>query len=80
MLLVAIAWLYVVVLMAVTETSVAAALATLIFFGVLPLSVVLYLMSAPARARARKRREAAERAGPPSAPPPLPPPGPAPGA
>lgn len=70
LILVALAWMYVVLLMAVTETSFAAGLATVLFYGVLPLSVVLYLMSAPARARARRRREATERLSPPTTPPP----------
>ena len=64
MYLVAIAWMFVVVLMAAAEAmspigSVLGALITLALYGVLPLSIVLYLMSAPARRRLRRAREAA---------------------
>ena len=64
MILVAIAWVYVVVMMAVAETmapngSVLGAFFTLLLYGVLPLSVVLYIMNSPARRRARRAREQA---------------------
>jgi predicted membrane channel-forming protein YqfA (hemolysin III family) len=62
MLLVAIAWIYVVLMMALVEAmspggTVFGALITLVLYGVLPLGIVLYLMSAPARRRLRLRRE-----------------------
>ena len=62
MYLVALAWLYVVVMMAVAEAmapngTLLGALFTLLLYGVLPLSIVLYLMGTPARRRARKRAE-----------------------
>lgn len=53
MYIVSIAWLYVVVLMAATETSFAAGLATFVFYGALPLGIVLYLMDTPRRRRRR---------------------------
>jgi bacteriorhodopsin len=59
MYIVAIAWLYVVLMMSVTETSVVAGIMTFIFYGVLPLAVVLYVMGGPARWR---RIRAAQRA------------------
>ena len=64
MILVAIAWMYVVLMMAGAEAispngSVLGALATLLLYGVLPLSIVLYIMGAPARRRARRAAEAA---------------------
>lgn len=64
MLLVAIAWLYVVLMMSVAEAlapngTVLGALVTFVLYGVLPLSIVLYLMSAPARRRVLRAREAA---------------------
>lgn len=64
-LIVAIGWLYVVVLMSATQDGWLAAAGTLVFYGLLPLGIVLYLLGAPARAR---RRRAAEQAppGPPS--------------
>jgi sulfite exporter TauE/SafE len=58
MYIVAIAWIYVVLLMAFTEESVAAGIATMLFYGIGPLAVLLYLMSTPQRRRNRRRREA----------------------
>lgn len=62
--IVTIAWMFVVVLMAAAEaidSSVIGALMTLLFYGLLPLSIVLYLISTPARRKSRARREAAAR-------------------
>ena len=64
MYLVAIAWLYVVVLMALAEGvsdhgSWLGAAVTLTFYGLLPLGVVLYLIGTPARRAARQRGSAA---------------------
>ncbi|MET0334367.1 MAG: hypothetical protein ABW190_08860 [Rhizobacter sp.] len=63
MYLVAIGWMFVVVCMAAAEAmspvgSVLGAFFTLLLYGVLPLSVVLYVMGAPGRRRARKAAEA----------------------
>ena len=63
MYLVAIAWLYVVLMMTAVEAtssqgSVLGALVTFLLYGVLPLSVVLYLMATPARRRRRRQRDA----------------------
>jgi len=60
--IVAVAWIYVVVMMAVVEAmsnngSVLGAFFTLLLYGVLPLSVVLYLMGTPMRRRARLKAE-----------------------
>jgi len=60
MYIVAISWIFVVVLMSLveatsTEGSVLGALITLLLYGALPLSLVLYLMGTPARRRARAR-------------------------
>jgi uncharacterized membrane protein len=62
--LVAIAWIYVVLMMAVAEAlssqgTVLGAVITFVLYGVLPLSVVLYIMGTPARRRARRAAEAA---------------------
>ncbi|NUZ05052.1 hypothetical protein HQN59_04670 [Schlegelella sp. ID0723] len=67
MYLVAIAWMYVVVMMAAAEASAAngtvlGALFTLLFYGVLPLSIAIYLMRTPARRKARAAAEAAAQA------------------
>ena len=64
MTLVAVAWIYVVLLMAVAEAispqgSLLGALVTFVLYGVLPLSIVLYIMSTPARRKRRRLTEAA---------------------
>ncbi|MFY8118436.1 MAG: hypothetical protein ACOVLH_11555 [Roseateles sp.] len=67
MYLVAIAWLYVVVMMALAEAvssqgTLLGALFTLLLYGLLPLSIVMYLLGTPARRRARRLAEQAEQA------------------
>jgi hypothetical protein len=62
MYIIAIGWIYVVLLMAFTEASVAAGLATFMFYGLAPLSIVLYLLGTPQRRRNRRRREALAKA------------------
>lgn len=62
MYIVAIAWMYVVVLMAATQDTVLAGLGTLLFYGVLPCSVVMYVIMAPSRAKRKKSLEAQQRA------------------
>ena len=62
--LVAIGWMYVVLLMTVAEAlspngSVLGASLTFVFYGVLPLSILLYILGTPARRRALRAREAA---------------------
>jgi membrane protein implicated in regulation of membrane protease activity len=64
--IVAIAWVFVVGLAALVEAtsaqgSLLGALATLVFYGVVPLTVVLYVLGTPLRRRARARREASDR-------------------
>jgi uncharacterized membrane protein len=61
--IVAVAWMFVVVLMALTEAtssqgSLLGALITFVLYGLLPLAIVLYLMGTPVRRRARKAAEA----------------------
>ena len=61
--LVTIAWIYVVLMMAVAEAistqgTVLGAVFTFLLYGVLPLCIVLYIMATPARKRARRAREA----------------------
>lgn len=65
MLIVAVAWIYVVLMMAVAEAiapngTVLGAVFTLLLYGVLPLGIVIYIMGTPARRAARRAREAAE--------------------
>ncbi|MGN6389811.1 MAG: hypothetical protein ACTHL1_09890 [Burkholderiaceae bacterium] len=62
MYIVAIAWIYVVLMMSVTENSVVAGLMTFTFYGLLPVAIILYLMGTPQRRRNREReRQAQER-------------------
>ncbi len=63
MYLVAIAWIYVVLMMALAEAlstqgSVLGAVITFVLYGLLPLSLVLYVMGTPARRRARLAAQA----------------------
>ena len=67
MYLVAIGWIYVVLMIAVVEAlssngTVLGAVFTFLLWGVLPLAIVLYLLRTPARRRERQAR-AAERSG-----------------
>ncbi len=51
MLIVAIAWIYVVLMMSLTEHSVVAGIMTFLLYCVLPLTIILYLMGTPQRKR-----------------------------
>jgi predicted membrane channel-forming protein YqfA (hemolysin III family) len=55
--IVAIGWIYVVLMMSVTETSAVAGIATFLFYGMLPLGVILYVMNTPKRRAARAEAE-----------------------
>lgn len=58
--IVAIAWIYVVLMMSITERSIIAGIMTFLLYGVLPLIVILYLMSSPQRKRRRALAEKME--------------------
>ena len=67
MLIVAIAWIYVVGMAALAEAmspqgTLLGAFFTLVLYGVLPLSIVLYILGTPGRKRALRRAEEAEKA------------------
>jgi hypothetical protein len=71
MYLVAIAWLYVTLMMALAEAThpqgtLLGAFFTLMLYGIGPLSVVLYLMGTPLRRKARQAAEATEATQPPT--------------
>jgi predicted DNA repair protein MutK len=55
--IVALAWIYVVLMMAITEQSVVAGIMTFLLYGLVPLVVILYLMGTSQRRR-KKRFEA----------------------
>lgn len=74
MYLIVIAWLYVVVLMAVVEAaspqgSLLGAFFTLLLYGALPLGLLLFIAGTPARRRMRHRAEAEAQQAPPPPPP-----------
>ena len=63
MYLVVIAWIYVVLMMSVAEATnsngtLLGALITFLLYGVAPVTLVVYLMGAPARSKAIKKRTA----------------------
>jgi mannose/fructose/N-acetylgalactosamine-specific phosphotransferase system component IID len=65
MYLIAIAWMYVVVMMSVAEATapngtVLGALVTFVLYGVLPCVILMYLMGTPMRRRAIRAKEQAE--------------------
>jgi hypothetical protein len=51
MYIVAIGWAYVILMMAITASSIGKALAILIFLGVLPLALFVYVVDGPQRRR-----------------------------
>lgn len=57
MYIIAIAWIYVVFMMAITETSVVAGIMTFLFYGVLPVSIIVYVMGTGGRKRKRRAQE-----------------------
>ncbi|HZY19287.1 MAG TPA: hypothetical protein VFE82_12465 [Ramlibacter sp.] len=65
MYLIAIGWMYVVVMMAVAEATsrngtVLGAIFTFLLYGVVPLALLMYIMGTPARKKAIRAREMAE--------------------
>ncbi len=57
MYIVAIAWGYVVLMMSITEESIIAGVMTFVLYGILPLSIILYIMGTPQRKRNRAAAE-----------------------
>ncbi len=67
MYLIAIAWIYVVLMMALAEAlssqgTVLGAVITFMLYGVLPLSLVMYILGTPGRKRRRRAAQTAEAA------------------
>lgn len=57
--IVAIGWLYVTLMMAITEESVVAGVLTFVLYGLFPVAIVLYISGSKRR---KKKREAVRRA------------------
>ena len=62
MYIIAIGWLWVVLLMAITESNVVAGALTFTFYGLLPCMLLMWLLGTPSR-RARSRARAAGEVG-----------------
>lgn len=60
MYIVAIAWIYVTLLMALTESNLTAGILTFALYGVLPLTLLLWLFGSPLRRRRRKQEDEAD--------------------
>jgi len=56
MYIIAIGWLYIIVLMAATEKSLVAGVLTLVFYGLAPLALFLWVFGSPGRRRAEARK------------------------
>jgi len=56
MYIIVIAWLYVVILMAATEKSIAAGLLTFIFYGLLPCALLLWILGVKHRRHYKNRQ------------------------
>lgn len=54
--IVAIAWIYVAFMMAITETSAVAAVMTFLLYGLLPVSILVYLTGGARRKRKRQMK------------------------
>lgn len=57
MYIIAIAWAYITILMAATEPNLVAGLLTLVFYGILPLALLLWIFGTPKRRHARRQLE-----------------------
>ena len=66
MYIVAIGWIYVVLMMSITETSITAGVMTFVLYCMLPLGVILYLLGTPERRRRQiaTEKEASEQGSP----------------
>jgi len=58
----AVGWIYVVLMMAITEDSVVAGIMTFLFYGVLPVALIMYVAGTGNRKRRRAQEEAERRA------------------
>ncbi len=58
----AVGWIYVVLMMAITEESVVAGIMTFLFYGVLPVALIMYVAGTGNRKRRQAQEEAERRA------------------
>ncbi len=61
MYLIPIAWLYVAILVAISEDTIVAGVLTFIFWGLAPLALFMWIFGTPARRRRQREREAVDR-------------------
>jgi len=59
--IIAIAWIYVTLLMALTETNVTAGILTFVLYGLAPLALLLWLLGTPIRRRQSRKAEALDK-------------------
>ncbi|MES2106586.1 MAG: hypothetical protein V4634_21385 [Pseudomonadota bacterium] len=64
MYIIAIAWIYVVLMMSITEPTVIAGIMTFLMYCVLPLTIILYLVRSPQRKKQHKAEMLAKNAAP----------------
>jgi hypothetical protein len=57
MYIIVIAWIYVVFMMSITETTVVAGIMTFLFYGIVPVAIIVYLMRTGQRKRKRRALE-----------------------
>jgi hypothetical protein len=60
MYIVAIGWLFVILMMAITSTSFLSGVVTLLFYGILPLGLFLWIVGTPERRRRAASRDAVD--------------------
>ena len=58
----AVGWIYVVLMMAITEDSVVAGIMTFLFYGVLPVALIMYVTGSGNRRRRRAQEQAEQQA------------------
>ena len=63
MYIVAIAWLYVILMMALTESSIIGGILTFLFYGLLPCGLLLWIVGTPQRRRNRLAKAAEQPLG-----------------
>lgn len=59
MYIIAIAWIYVTLLMALTEANITAAVLTFVFYGLLPCALLIWIIGTPQRRRNQARKSSA---------------------